>query len=108
MDQWQSGLMPYPVLVVSQVVLLAGLGAVCVQFSRGRGYFTRPHRWLATPLWIVGWIYLVSMIVRYGIWMTIRPDQRWTGDLIPVVFHMVLASFLLCLAQYHRKVRDTS
>jgi len=35
--------------------------------------------------------------------MMIRPDQRWTGDLIPVVFHIVLASFLLVVAHHHRQ-----
>ena len=46
--------------------------------------------------------YAASMILRYAVWMTIRPDQRWTGDLIPVVFHIVLASFLLVVAHHHR------
>ena len=107
MDQWQSGLMPYPALLASQVVILSVLCVVCVQFSRGSGYFVHPHKWLATPLWVVGVLYAVSMVLRYAVWMTIRPDQRWTGDLIPVVFHLVLASFLLSVAQYHRKVRAT-
>jgi hypothetical protein len=105
LDQWQSGLMPYPALLVSQLAIIAVFATVCFQFSRGRGYFIQPRKWLATPLWVVGWIYALSMIVRYAIWMTIRPDERWTGDLIPVVFHLVLASFLLCVARYHRKVR---
>jgi uncharacterized protein len=108
LDQWQSGLMPYPVLLMSQLAIIAVLATVCIQFSRGRGYFTRPRTWLATPLWVVGWIYASSMIIRYAIWMTIRPDQRWTGDLIPVVFHIVLASFLLCVAQYHRRLPTRS
>ena len=64
MDQWQSGVLPYPVLVALQVTTLAVLGAVCVQFWRGRGYFVRPHWWLATPLWVVGAVYAASMIVR--------------------------------------------
>ena len=105
MDQWQSGLMPYAALLAAQLVILAVLGLVCVQFSRRRGYFVRPHRGLATPLWVVAWLYASLMILRYAIWMTIKPDQRWTGDLIPVVFHLVLAGFLLTVAQYHRKVR---
>jgi hypothetical protein len=103
MDQWQSGVLPYPLLLASQAAILAVLGAVCVQFSRGRGYFVTPRRWLATPLWVVGWLYALSMMFRYIIWMVVRPDQRWTGDLIPVVFHLVLASFLLSVAHHHRR-----
>jgi hypothetical protein len=103
MEQWQSGLLPYPALLASQVFILVALGSVCVQFSRGRGYFVRRRGWLGTPLWIVGLIYAGSMAVRYAAWMTFRPDQRWTGDLIPVVFHIVLASFLLVVADHHRQ-----
>ena len=108
MDQWQSGVMPYPVLLASQCAILAVLATVCVQFSRARGFFVRPRKWLATPLWVVGCVYAASMIVRYAVWMTIRPDQRWTGDLIPVVFHIILASFLLVVAHHHRsRVRES-
>ena len=49
--------------------------------------------WLATPLWIVGWIYAIGMVVRYAL---------LRRDLIPVVFHIVLASFLLVVAHHHR------
>jgi hypothetical protein len=102
-DEWQSGLLPYPTLLAFQCVILVVLGVACVQFSRGHGYFVEPHKWLATPLWTVGWIYASAMVARYAVWMTIRPDQRWTGDLIPVVFHLVLAMFLLTVARYHTR-----
>ena len=35
MEEWQSGLLPYPVLLVSQVALIAGLAVICRQFGRG-------------------------------------------------------------------------
>ena len=97
MDEWQSGLLPYPVLFASQTLILALLATVCVHFSRGHGYFVRPHPWLATPLWIVGWIYAVGMLVRYAL---LRRDA------IPVVFHIILASFLLVVADHHRRTRS--
>ena len=94
MDEWQSGLLPYPLLLGSQVVILAVFGAICVQVSRGRGYFVRPHRWLATPVWAFGWIYAGAMVVRYALLRT---------DVIPVVFHIVLASFLIVLGRRQRQ-----
>ena len=94
MDEWQSGLLPYPVLFASQIAILALLAMVCIQFSHGRGLFVRRNRWLATPLWIVGWIYAIGMVVRYAL---LRRDA------IPVVFHIVLASFLLVVANHHRR-----
>lgn len=97
MDEWQSGLLPYPLLLASQILILGLLATVCMQFSRGSGYFVHRRGWLATPLWIVGWIYLVGMIVRYAL---LRRDA------IPVVFHIVLAAFLLVVAQHHRSSRS--
>src|SRR5688572_15464260 len=44
MDEWQSGLLPYPVLLSSQIAILALLETVCMQFSRGRGLFVRRDR----------------------------------------------------------------
>ena len=97
MDDWQSGLLPYPVLFASQVVILTLFAMICTQFSRGRGLFVRRNRWLATPLWIIGWIYAGGMIVRYAL---LRRDA------IPVAFHIVLASFLLVVAHHHRRGRS--
>jgi hypothetical protein len=94
LDDWQSGLLPYPVLLSSQILILGILATVCVQFSRGQGYFVRRQWLLATPLWVVGWIYAIGMVVRYAL---LRRDA------IPVVFHIVLASFLLVVAQHHRR-----
>jgi hypothetical protein len=97
MEDWQSGLLPYPLLLASQIAILAALTAVCVQFSRANGYFVRRHAWLATPLWIVGCLYAAGMVVRYAL---LRRDA------IPVVFHIVLASFLLVLAHHQRRQRS--
>lgn len=94
MDDWQSGVLPYPLLLASQILILGVLATACVQFSRGKGFFVRPQSWLATPLWIIGWIYAVGMVVRYA---ALRRDP------IPVVFHVVLASFLLVVAYRHRR-----
>jgi len=99
MDDWQSGLLPYSVLLASQIVIFVVFGIVCVQFWRERGYFFRPRTWLATPLWIAGWIYGAGMVVRYAL---LRRDA------IPVVFHLVLAGFLLVVAHHHRRAAGSS
>ena len=95
-DDWQSGLLPYPLLLASQILILGLLATVCAQFSSGRGYFVRYHSRLATPLWFAGWIYAGGMVVRYAL---LRRDS------IPVVFHIVLATFLLVVAHHHRRLR---
>ena len=98
MDEWQSGLLPYPLLLASQILILALLATVCVQFTRGSGYFVRYQGWLAAPLWIGGWIYAVGMVVRYAL---------LRRDVIPVVFHIFLATFLLVVAHHHRRAPAT-
>jgi uncharacterized protein len=106
MDEWQSGLLAYPVLLPTQAITLIVFGIVAVQFSWRRGYFVRRNRRLGTALWVFGWIYAGSMVVRYIVTMALRPEKRWTGDLIPVVFHIILASFLLTVAGHHRRMTE--
>lgn len=94
MDEWQSGLLPYPLLLTSQILIIGLLATVSAQFTRGSGYFVRCHGWLASPLWITGWIYAIGMVVRYTL---------LRRDVIPVVFHIVLATFLLAVAHHHKR-----
>ncbi len=102
-EEWYSGLLPYPWLLASQIVIVLVCGIVCVQFSRGRGLFVRPNRTLGTRLVAFGSIYLVAMVIRYVIRMGLYPGERWTGGALPIFFHWVLAGFLLVLGTYHRR-----
>ena len=43
MEEWFSGLIPYTRLLASQLVIIVLLGWVATQFSRGRGWVTRPN-----------------------------------------------------------------
>jgi len=43
-------------------------------------------------------------VVRYVIWMWRRPDQRWFGGTIPIIFHCVVAAFLFTFALYHLRL----
>jgi hypothetical protein len=103
MEAWYSGLLPYRPLLASQIVIIVVLTKVCLDLTRGAGYFadTRPR--LGSWLWVFGWIYLSAMILRYVLRMASYPEERWTGGTIPIVFHWVLASYLLTLAAYHRR-----
>jgi hypothetical protein len=102
-EEWYSGLLAYPWLLASQIVIVLVFGTVCVQFSRGRGFFVRPNRTLGVRLVAFGSIYLAAMVIRYVIRMSLYPDQRWTGGALPIFFHWVLAGYLLVLGTYHRR-----
>src|SRR5438105_2804270 len=43
MEEWMSGAIPYTLLLPAQILILWLMAAVCVQFSRGKGWFVRPH-----------------------------------------------------------------
>jgi putative CocE/NonD family hydrolase len=101
MEEWFSGLLPYPELLSSQILIIFLFGKVCLDFARDHGYFVVPRRRLGINLLKFGSLYLGAMIIRYVIRMALYPHERWTGGSIPIFFHWVLASFLLVLGHYH-------
>jgi hypothetical protein len=103
MKEWQSGLLPYPVLLVSQFLIIIIFCKVALDFTRQSGYFVLPSARFGRGLLIFGRIYLGGMIARYIIRMALYPDQRWFGGTIPIFFHWVLASFILLVGTYHRR-----
>src|SRR5438046_7456989 len=52
MEQWQSGLLPYPTLVAGQGIVLTLMIWISADFSRGRGFWVLPRPRLGTAaLW---------------------------------------------------------
>jgi hypothetical protein len=88
-EEWN--LLPYRLLVPLQIALLVLMGALTTgTFAAGPG----AHGALA----VVALLYWAAMAIRYAVRMTRRPEARWLGGAIPIVFHCVLAAFLLVLA----------
>ena len=104
MEQWQSGLLPYPVLLCGQIIVLTLMVWISVDVSRGSGMFVDPlHPEGGRVIIWASYAYFGGMIVRYIIWMWRRPDQRWFGGTIPIVFHSVVAAFLFTFGRYHSR-----
>ena len=101
MEEWSSGVIPYPWLVLSQILIIILYGKACIDFTRGHGFFVIPRRSLGSSLLTFGSVYLGVMVVRYIIRMSLYPHERWVGGSIPIFFHWVLASFLLVVGTYH-------
>ncbi len=100
MAQWQSGLLPYPVLLASQGVVLTFMTLICVDFVRAHGFFVEPHpRGGAFSVWFAS-LYFAGMVVRYIVTMRRRPERRWFGGTIPIIFHSVVAAFLWTWGRY--------
>jgi uncharacterized protein len=101
MGQWQSGLLPYPVLVACQVVVLGLMIWIAWDFSKASGFWVEPRPLLGRAALWWSYLYFGAMILRYIIWMARRPDQRWFGGTIPIIFHSVVAAFQFTFGMYH-------
>ena len=102
MESWYSGLMPYRYLLPTQFLIIGLYSKVCLDFTRGEGFFVRSRPVFGRGVLVFGYLYLASMIVRYTIHMNLYPEARWFGGTIPIFFHGVLASFIIAFGLYHR------
>ncbi len=97
--EWYSGLMPYPWLLLSQLLLLMFMAVVNVDHTRRSGCFYVNSESARAIWWLrlFATLYAGSMVIRYIIRMTLMPDQRWFGGTIPIWFHFVLAAWVALL-----------
>jgi hypothetical protein len=103
MDQWYSGLIPYPILLPIQILILLFQFKICMDFSRKRGICVVPRVRLGVWLRWFGYLYFSSMAVRYVVTMALYQERRWLGGTIPIFFHFVLAGFVFVLGHYHTR-----
>jgi hypothetical protein len=101
MAEWHSGLLPYPILLVSQIAILALQARIGVDLTRGRGRFAVRRPALGRALRWASIVYAGAMALRYILVMVLRPERRWLGGTLPIVFHWVLAAYLFTFGQYH-------
>jgi len=100
-EEWSSGLIPYPQLLASQILIIALQAKVGLDFTRQSGWSFRPRRTAGLWLLRIGSIYLAVMIIRYIVRMAQYPLERWTGGLIPIFFHWLLATYVLIVGYHH-------
>jgi hypothetical protein len=93
-EAWYSGLMPYEYLLPSQLAIIVLMAKICVDFSRERGFFFEPKKLFATACLWFGTLYLAAMVAR-AVFLWDRP--------IPIVFHWVLAAFVITVGLSHRR-----
>ena len=96
MYDWYSGLIPYPILLPLQIVLLTVMSAVVMRDMHvGR---RAPGNW---KRWVRGIaiVYFAVMLMRLIVQLMRGADGVIAAGGIPVAFHWVLALFLLVLAR---------
>jgi hypothetical protein len=103
MSEWYSGLLPYRYLLPAQIAIIALMTKICLDFTRGSGFFVGPRAFFAGPWLWFGYVYLAGMVARYPIRMALHPEARWFGGTIPIFFHWVLASFVILVGLSHRR-----
>lgn len=94
MKDWYSGVVPYFILLPVQIGIIALMVAMIGQARLGI-----PDRQLSMGLIAFAVIYALGMIVRLVILRRRHPEYRWyEGGMIPILFHWVLAAFLVVYA----------
>ncbi len=102
MQDWYSDLLPYSILLPIQVAILLIQAHISWNLWRGSGFFTQRYPRFGVRLRWFSYGYFAVMVVRYLITMALFPERRWLGsDTIPIVFHWVLAAYLLTWSRFH-------
>lgn len=99
MEQWN--LVPYRILLPIQLAFVAVMALIDALLLTESGPLATPEHVLGLFLIGLSVVYAASMAIRYAVRMRRRPRERWFGGTIPIVFHVVLASFLFTLGTYH-------
>ena len=100
-DAWHSGALPYPVLLATQIAIVAWL----VRTTRAVGSAT--VRWRRSAgAWLVAasCIYGATMLARLVLGATLLRDEPWFARPVPTVFHLVLAAYLGIYGRLHLRL----
>lgn len=99
MHDWN--LVPYRLLLPAQLVILAVMTWIDASFSASSGPPVERTDVFGWALIAFSAIYAGAMVVRYVVRMQRRPEARWFGGTIPIVLHLVLATYLYALGSFH-------
>jgi hypothetical protein len=97
-ESWHSAALPYPLLLASQVLLLAAMGWTTYRFTKG---VVRPRRSVGSVGLTLGSLYFLAMVARLLLGVTVLSHHRWFASPIPTVFHLVLAAWVLVFGHFH-------
>ena len=100
MAEWYSGLLPYPLLLPIQMLILVVQTKVSLDIWRDSGFFVIRRPRAGMVLCRFSYVYIAGMALRYVITMSIYPQRRWFTGTIPIFFHCVLAAYLFVLGRF--------
>ncbi len=96
MNDWYSGLIPYPILLPLQIAILMLMSAVVMRERRAS-----PCASASWQPWVrnIAIVYFAVMVLRLSVQLLRGADDFIDAGGIPVAFHWILALFLLVLAR---------
>ena len=100
MSEWYSGLLRYPLLLITQVVILYVMYRINIGVTTGNQYLLTRRKRLGYFLFGFSLIYAIFMVGRYFVSGHRHPERRWLPPgIIPIVFHLVLAGYWWTLSR---------
>lgn len=100
-DAWQSGAVPYRVLLVLQIIIIVFYGWILNRIATNQKQFSRRQGWL---MFISGLVYFLVMAARLFIGVAGLSEHYWFHSYLPTLFHFVLSSFLMVAGRYYLQV----
>lgn len=97
-DAWHSGALPYPVLLVTQLAIVAWLVWTTRAVHSGT---VRWRRAVGAGLVGLSCVYGGAMAARLVLGATFLRDVPWFARPVPTVFHLVLAAYLGIYGRLH-------
>src|SRR5258706_8134166 len=65
MEAWMSGLMPYRYLLPAQILIIGLYAKICLDFTRGRGWFVETPLTFTRGVLVFGYVYFGVMSLRF-------------------------------------------
>ena len=96
-EAWHGGVLPYPLLVLAQAVIVVVLTTV---LWRVRSDAIVPSQWKYRGCFTLGGLYFSFMALRLIGGLTFLSDNPWFSKSLPAFFHVVLATFILLFGRY--------
>jgi len=97
-ESWHSGLLPYPLLLGTQLLILAWLLTTASRVSRAA---VQPSRMFGKLVLAVAGVYGMTMLTRLTLGATVLSHARWFASPVPTAFHLVLAGYLFVYGRVH-------
>jgi len=99
---WESGLVPYALLLPLQILLLTWMAVIASDHRRGSGPMWVESPQIAGRLRAFALLYALVMLIRLVVTAALPPHSLVDRGLIPILAHWDLASFIFLVARTPR------